>query len=173
SMDACPKLAGLDSQDASKHGCPLVFGDASVTNDGVEIASRIEFAFGKAELESRSRGTLGNVAKALLALPSRVQSIAVDGHTDEVGSEENNIVLSQDRARIVLRELVELGVPEAKLAARGFGETQPRATNDTAEGRQANRRVEFLVLAPRGTVSNCWSLPATSEAPRPQAQSTR
>lgn len=168
SVDACPSLAGINSEDANKHGCPLVFGDASVTNDGVKIASRIEFAFGRAELEPSSNATLANVAKALLALPSRVQSIAVDGHTDEVGTEEDNVALSQNRANNVLGALVEYGVPAAKLTARGFGETQPRATNDTVEGRQANRRVEFLVLAPRGTVSTCWSLPATTAA-APQA----
>jgi len=170
SVDACPKLAGVDSEDSGKHGCPLVFGDASVTNDGVKIASRIEFAFGRAELEARSSATLANVAKALLALPSKVQSIAIDGHTDEVGSEEDNIALSQNRADNVLRALAELGVPATKLTARGFGETQARATNDTPAGRQANRRVEFLVLEPRGTVSKCWSLPATNNAPSPQAQ---
>ena len=159
SVDACPKLAGIDSEDANTHGCPLVFGDASVTNDGVKIASSIEFAFGRAEVQPRSNATLANVAKALLALPSRVESIAVDGHTDEVGSEEENVVLSQNRANNVLAALVEFGVPAAKLSARGFGETQPRAANDTAEGRQANRRVEFLVLEPRGTASACWSRP--------------
>jgi outer membrane protein OmpA-like peptidoglycan-associated protein len=172
-VDACPKLAGLNSEEANKHGCPLVFGDASVTNDGVKISSRIEFAFAKAELEPRSNATLANVAKALLAMPSRVQSIAVDGHTDEVGSEEDNIVLSQNRANNVIQALVELGVPAAKLTARGFGETQPRSTNDTADGRQANRRVEFLVLQPRSTVSTCWSLPAASTSPSPQAKNAR
>jgi len=172
SVDACPKLAGVDSEDSGKHGCPLVFGDASVTNDGVKIASRIEFAFARAELEARSSATLANVAKALLALPSRVQSIAIDGHTDEVGSEEDNIALSQNRADNVLRALAELGVPATKLKSRGFGETQPRATNDTPGGRQANRRVEFLVLEPRSTVAKCWSLPATSNTPAPQAQNT-
>jgi outer membrane protein OmpA-like peptidoglycan-associated protein len=163
SLDACPNLAGLDSENADKHGCPLVFGDASVTNDGVSIASRIEFAFGRAELEARSKGTLENVARALLALPSKVESIAVDGHTDEVGTEEDNMILSENRASTVLEALADLGVPATKLIARGFGETQPGATNDTPRGRQANRRVEFLVLKPKGTVSACWSVPAAGD----------
>jgi len=163
SLDACPNLAGMDSERADKHGCPLVFGDASVTNDGVSIASRIEFAFGRAEIEPGSKRTLENVARALLALPSRVESIAIDGHTDEVGTEEDNVILSENRASNVLVALADLGVPATKLIARGFGETQPGATNDTPQGRQANRRVEFLVLKPKGTVAACWSLPVASD----------
>lgn len=162
-LDACPTLAGMDSESADKHGCPLVFGDASVTNDGVRIASRIEFAFGKADLEPGSKRTLENVARALLALPTRVESVAIDGHTDEVGTEEDNVILSHNRAATVLAALADLGVPATKLVARGFGETQPGATNDTPQGRQANRRVEFLVLKPKGTVSACWSMPVASE----------
>lgn len=164
-IDACPSEAGLTSSDAKENGCPLVFGDASVTNDGVRIKSRIEFAFGRAELRPSSKTTLENVARAILAHPSKVDLIAVDGHTDEVGSEADNVVLSQNRANAVREALVKLGVPEAKLTARGFGETKPRADNDTPRGRQLNRRVEFLMLEPRGTVSTCWSVPTANQSP--------
>lgn len=170
-IDACPNAAGLTSADAKENGCPLVFGDASVTNDGVRIQSRIEFAFGRAELEPASKATLANVARAILAHPNKVDLIAVDGHTDEVGSEADNIVLSQRRADAVREALAKLGVPQAKLTARGFGETKPRSDNDTPQGRQLNRRVEFLALEPRGTVSTCWSLPA-NQAAAPSAPPT-
>ena len=155
-IDACPKKAGLDSSDPKKHGCPLVFGDAWVTNEGVEIQSKIEFEFGSAELRPESKKTIKNVFDAIQARPGLVEQIAIDGHTDDVGEEADNIVLSHDRAYAVWKELVQLGLPEEALSSRGFGETKPLANNQSVEGRQKNRRVEFLVLKPKGTVSTCW-----------------
>lgn len=155
-IDACPKRAGLDSSDRKKNGCPLVFGNAWVTNAGVEIKSKIEFAFGKAELRPESKKIIKNVFDAIEARPGMVEQIAIDGHTDDVGEEGDNIVLSHERAYAVWKELVRLGLPEKALVSRGFGETKPIADNKSAEGRQKNRRVEFLVLKPKGTVSTCW-----------------
>ena len=155
-IDACPKKAGLDSTDRKKNGCPLVFGDAWVTNAGVEIQSRIEFAFGKAELRPESKKIIKNVFDAIQARPGMVEQIAIDGHTDDVGEQGDNIVLSHERAYSVWKELVRLGLPEQALSSRGFGETKPIADNKSDEGRQRNRRVEFLVLKPKGTVSTCW-----------------
>ena len=155
-LDACPNKAGLDSEDPKKHGCPLVFGDAWVTNEGVEVRSRIEFEFGKAELRPGSKKIIKNVFDAIQARPGKVEQIAIDGHTDNVGEEGDNIVLSHERAYSVWKELVRLGLPEKALSSRGFGETKPVADNESPEGRQKNRRVEFLVLKPKGTVSTCW-----------------
>ena len=155
-IDACPKKAGLDSTNPKKHGCPLVFGDAWVTNAGVKITSRIEFAFGKADLTAASKKTIKNVFDAIQARPGKVEQIAIDGHTDDVGEEADNIVLSHERAYSVWKELVALGLPENALLSRGFGETKPIADNKSPKGRQSNRRVEFLVLKPKGTVSTCW-----------------
>ena len=127
-----------------------------MTNAGVQIHKDIEFAFGKAELTPASKKIIKDVYAAIEARPGLVQQIAVDGHTDDVGDDADNIVLSQERAYSVWKELVRLGLPEQELVARGFGETEPIASNKTPEGRQENRRVEFLVLEPKGTVSTCW-----------------
>ena len=70
-----------------------------------------------------------------------------DSYTDSVGSETSNQALSDRRANAVMDALVGLGVPGNRLRSRGFGEARPVASNDTAEGRQMNRRVE-LVFAP-------------------------
>ena len=73
--------------------------------------------------------------------------IEVRGHTDAKGTEEYNQKLSEARANAVRDALIALGVPEGRVRARGFGLSQPVATNDTEEGRAKNRRTEFIVLA--------------------------
>jgi outer membrane protein OmpA-like peptidoglycan-associated protein len=65
----------------------------------------------------------------------------VEGHTDSTGADAYNQALSERRANSVLRYLVDAGVPASRLSAQGFGESQPVADNDTAEGRAQNRRV--------------------------------
>lgn len=72
--------------------------------------------------------------------------IEIGGHTDDVGSDETNMDLSQARAEAVVNYVIEKGISSDRISARGYGETDPRATNETAEGRQENRRVEVKVL---------------------------
>jgi len=72
-------------------------------------------------------------------------NLQVEGHTDSVGSDEFNQQLSERRAGSVRDFLVQQGVTGAAVSSRGFGKTQPVATNDTPEGRQRNRRVELVV----------------------------
>jgi outer membrane protein OmpA-like peptidoglycan-associated protein len=69
----------------------------------------------------------------------------VEGHTDSVGADEYNMKLSENRANAVRDYLVQQGINDSSIAARGFGKSQPVATNDTAAGRQQNRRVELVV----------------------------
>src|SRR5438045_1014725 len=69
----------------------------------------------------------------------------IEGHTDSTGSDEYNLSLSQRRADSVKNYLVDQGVETAQIFARGFGESQPKASNDTPEGRQLNRRVEIHI----------------------------
>ena len=69
----------------------------------------------------------------------------IDGHTDNVGSPEKNITLSQSRAEIVKNYLTTKSVDGSKLTTTGFGQTKPIADNKTAEGRAKNRRVEFRI----------------------------
>jgi len=73
-------------------------------------------------------------------------TIQINGHTDNVGTEEDNLTLSTNRAKAVYSYLIENGIVESRLKFKGFGETEPIATNTTVEGRQENRRTEFVVL---------------------------
>jgi outer membrane protein OmpA-like peptidoglycan-associated protein len=101
------------------------------------------FDSGKAVLKAGARTTLSRIADQLrLNQDSR---IAIEGHTDSVGSEALNQTLSERRAAAVRAYLVARGLPEDRIAVAGFGETAPVATNDTAAGRQQNRRVELVI----------------------------
>jgi outer membrane protein OmpA-like peptidoglycan-associated protein len=71
--------------------------------------------------------------------------LIIDGHTDSQGDDAKNMELSEKRAAAVKRYLVGKGVEEGRLTSRGFGETVPKASNDTSTGRAENRRVEFTV----------------------------
>ena len=71
--------------------------------------------------------------------------LTVEGHTDDVGSDDDNLALSEARAQAVVDYLVAGGIDPARLTAVGYGESQPVATNETAEGRSENRRIQFVV----------------------------
>jgi outer membrane protein OmpA-like peptidoglycan-associated protein len=105
--------------------------------------SDVLFDTGKYSLKPGAREKLAKVAGILLAYPGL--NIEVDGYTDNVGGDEMNQQLSENRARSVRDYLVQQGVATNSVSAKGFGNTLPVATNDNAAGRQQNRRVELVV----------------------------
>jgi len=115
-------------------------------NPGAKVVLRnVFFDTGKATLRAESYPELNRLAEAFKLYPNLV--IEISGHTDNVGSEASNLGLSQRRAQSVVDYLVSIGVPRTHLIAKGYGESQPIATNDTPEGRQLNRRVEAKVIS--------------------------
>lgn len=118
------------------------------TDEGLKItlAEQVLFDFGRWALKPGARETLTKVARLAAKSGGPVRVI---GHTDSVGSEAFNRVLSELRAHVVALELARLGVEPARLMPEGRGESEPVAPNDTEEGRAKNRRVE-IVLAPAG-----------------------
>ena len=72
--------------------------------------------------------------------------IRITGHTDNVGNDRDNQILSEGRAQSIRQEMIDRGISPTRIEAEGKGETMPIDTNDTEEGRQNNRRVEFVVL---------------------------
>ena len=72
--------------------------------------------------------------------------IQINGHTDNVGSDENNLILSSNRAKAVQDFLIKNGILASRLSYKGFGETKPIDSNETEWGRQNNRRTEFVML---------------------------
>jgi OOP family OmpA-OmpF porin len=105
----------------------------------------LNFAFASATPTAESTKTIDDIAAALTAHPSA--AIRVESHTDNIGTPESNLSLSQARAESVKSELVDRGVDGAKVETAGMGQDLPIASNDTAEGRAKNRRSEIVVTA--------------------------
>ena len=105
--------------------------------------SDVLFKTGSFELLPGARERLAKISGIVLAYPSL--HLQVEGHTDSVGGDEYNQQLSEKRAGAVRDYLVQQGISEGAIEARGFGKTDPVASNETAEGRQQNRRVEMVV----------------------------
>ena len=105
--------------------------------------SDVLFDTGSYTLKPGAREKLAKISGIVLAHPGL--NLQIEGHTDSVGTDEFNQQLSERRADSVRDFLAEQGVPASSITAKGFGKTQPVASNDTAEGRQRNRRVELVV----------------------------
>ncbi|MGC1961219.1 MAG: OmpA family protein, partial [Candidatus Sulfotelmatobacter sp.] len=105
--------------------------------------SDVLFRSGSFELLPGARERLAKVSGIVLAYPSL--HVAIEGHTDSVGSDDYNQQLSERRAQAVRDYFVQQGINSANVEAHGYGKTEPIATNDTPEGRQQNRRVELIL----------------------------
>ncbi len=152
SQDACPEEAGPDNSDPKLRGCP-----PSVRLEGKQIVilEQVRFQTGSHVILPESNSLLSQVAGVLNGHPE-ITRIAIDGHTDNVGQLRKNLALSRRRAASVLRWLVDHGVDERRLEARGFGPRRPIAPNATPEGRAKNRRVEFQILKRSASGESDW-----------------
>lgn len=109
----------------------------------VTMSDAILFDVNSAALKNQSKATLGQMADVMIRYPD--SDILVKGHTDSKGSERYNQKLSERRSKAVKNYLIYKGVAGKRVTSVGFGETMPVASNDTAEGRQQNRRVEIEI----------------------------
>ncbi|HYQ87323.1 MAG TPA: OmpA family protein [Bacteroidota bacterium] len=115
--------------------------------EGIKITfdTGILFKTNSSELQSEAKKNLGDLAKILNKYPDT--NILIDGHTDSTGTADYNQHLSERRAESVANDLKGLAVAGSRLTTRGFGESQPVASNVSSEGRQQNRRVEVAIFA--------------------------
>lgn len=139
--DTCPLEKGPKSDDPKKHGCPEVL---RIEGQQIVLIQQIHFVSGGDVIDADSEKILDELAVLLREHPE-IARVAVDGHTDNAGSEAANIALSQRRALAVMKALIARSVDPRRLEARGFGPRRPMASNDTPEGRAQNRRVEFQI----------------------------
>jgi OOP family OmpA-OmpF porin len=102
------------------------------------------FNFDSTEIKSKAHPMLNETSDILKKNPEI--NFEIGGHTDNIGSAEYNMKLSEGRANAVMQYLVSKGVDAKRLTAKGFGLTKPAASNDTQEGRAKNRRVELTPL---------------------------
>jgi OmpA-OmpF porin, OOP family len=158
--DLCPTEAGV----ATASGCPDADGDGTPnhldkcpdekgTNEGCPDISRedkdvlafaaknVQFETGKATLKAQSYASLEKVAEILKKYPR--YNLNVDGHTDDTGDAGANRILSEERAFACYQYLLARGVDVTRMAYKGYGESKPIAPNNSEEGRERNRRVEF------------------------------
>ena len=136
--DNCPDVAGTVAND----GCPEI--SVEIINElNVQFKS-VLFDNAKASIRTESYATLDNVANIMKEYPR--SRFLIEGHTDSRGRDEYNLNLSNERAASVLNYLTGKGVSASRLESKGFGEAQPVASNDTAAGRQENRRVQLSIL---------------------------
>ncbi|HMV67833.1 MAG TPA: OmpA family protein [Myxococcota bacterium] len=141
--DLCPDEPEVYNGEKDEDGCP----DetlAVLTDTRIIILENVHFFFGEARIVPESYPVLDAVVGTLLANP-QVTRVRVEGHTDYVGTEAFNLDLSERRADAIVAYLIEHGVAAGRLVAKGYGEIFPIAPNDTPEGRELNRRVEFMI----------------------------
>jgi outer membrane protein OmpA-like peptidoglycan-associated protein len=106
----------------------------------------VRFGDAAAEVPGDARATLDAVADHLLRYPA--VRVVVEGHTDGTGTPESNWRLSRQRAEAVRTALADRGVPADRMEIALYADTRPVASDDTAEGRAANRRVEIVAVTP-------------------------
>lgn len=120
-------------------------GKVQTTDDEISVVleNDILFQYGKTDLSRKSKQTLNKAVELLNQIPNR--RLVIQGHTDSVGSDEFNMELSEKRAKAVYDYMIGQGLQIKEVSYKGHGETKPIADNNTKEGRQANRRVEFKI----------------------------
>lgn len=137
-VDKCPTEAGI----ASNSGCPEV--KEEVKEVMVQAMEGLFFKSGSSVIEKKSYLVLDNIAEIMKKNSS--YNLSISGYTDNTGSESGNLRISKARAAAAKKYLVNKGVNASRLISEGYGIANPRATNDTPEGRALNRRVEFKVV---------------------------
>lgn len=112
--------------------------------DGKIITYGITFDVGKATIKPQSMGVINEICQMLKNHPDL--KFSIEGHTDNTGNATSNQTLSEARAKAVCAKLTDMGIDAGRLSAKGQGMNKPIGSNDTAEGRAKNRRVEFVKM---------------------------
>lgn len=119
---------------------------AELSSDGILVKQSIRFLSGQAVLAPDAPAVLDNVVDVLVN-HEEIRRLRVEGHSDDVGGEAENVRLSRDRAQAVVDYLVQQGIDPGRLSAEGYGASRPIAPNLTRRGREQNHRVEFHIVA--------------------------
>lgn len=139
--DACPNSPGpIDNK-----GCPVI---EKQDREVLTFAMRaVQFELGLATLKPESYPILNQIAGILKKYPD--YRLSIEGHTDNTGSADKNLALSEARAKSCYEYLVGKSIASSRLGYKGFGQTKPVADNSTYSGRTLNRRVEFNLIPPK------------------------
>ncbi len=116
-----------------------------VRDNKIVINEKVQFEFDSAKIKSVSHSLLDEVAKVIKENP-QIKKIEIEGHASAEGSDTHNLKLSDRRAKAVMKYLTgNGGISKGMLSAKGYGEARPVASNDTDDGKEKNRRVEFTI----------------------------
>ena len=161
-LDKCVTEPETYNGNKDDDGCPDGKQTVVITETSIKILERVFFDTNKAKIKSRSFNILNTVATVLKQNP-QITLIRIEGHTDDVGGDENNLALSKDRAASVMAYLISQGVKADVLTSEGYGETKPlcqempQLLENKRKNRKAiedcradNRRVEFSILEVNG-----------------------
>ena len=140
--DRCPNEAETFNEYEDLDGCPDEKPEVAVEKGEAIILDGVNFATGSANLTENSKTILDKVVRTMTKNPDL--ELEIRGYTDNTGSYNGNMKISQRRAESVKNYLVGMGIESSRLATQGFGPENPIAPNDTREGRAQNRRIEFF-----------------------------
>jgi outer membrane protein OmpA-like peptidoglycan-associated protein len=147
-VDSCPLVPEDNDNFEDEDGCPEEGPGKTmvrITDTQLLVSSKIYFDYDKAVIKPISYPILDAVADTMLA-NHYIEKIRVEGHTDNEGTEDYNLQLSEKRARAVMEYLIGKNVPKERLDYRGYGFSRPKASNDSEAGKAINRRVEFTIV---------------------------
>lgn len=116
-----------------------------VKDNKVEISEKIQFEVNKATILPQSFSLMDEITDTVKKNP-QIKKLAIEGHASSEGDPARNVKLSDERAKAVMKYIVDKGVEAARLSAKGYGAKKPIADNATEEGKEKNRRVEFVIL---------------------------
>jgi len=133
-------LKGVDASESVSLEAPL----NKLRPGNKMVLNNIFFDTDSYALRPESKVELGTLIKQLMI--NKNIRVEIGGHTDNVGSEEENRRLSEQRAQAVVSHLIEAGIETSRLVAKGYGETEPVASNDSEDGRSKNRRTEMKII---------------------------
>ena len=145
--DACPNDPEDFDNWEDEDGCPDIA--ITVTCERIEFNDRVYFEFDRDVIQERSYPLLNQIAEVIESRPDLLL-VRIEGHTDNYGSDEYNLDLSDRRAAAVLAYMTGRGIVPDRLTSEGFGESRPISTNETNAGRAENRRVEFIIVEQEG-----------------------
>jgi outer membrane protein OmpA-like peptidoglycan-associated protein len=140
--DKCPNEAETKNDYEDTDGCPDEKPEIAVEKGAALVLEGVNFASGSSRLTADSRITLDKVVRTMRDNPTI--EVEIRGYTDNVGSYESNVTLSQARANAVREYLIQNGIAGMRIQTKGFGPADPIAPNDTRDGRAKNRRIEFF-----------------------------
>jgi OOP family OmpA-OmpF porin len=165
--DACPDVPGVRTSDPKTNGCPPAGDKVRMEGDKIILDDIIHFELDSPRVPRPNWPIVKKVADFILANPD-VLEIDIEGHADETGTDEHNLILSRNRAASVKKLLVQDGVDEKRITTHAYGETRPKVPGHAEDQLRQNRRVEFTVTRSRAKPQELTPMsPPPAQGPTP------